>query len=147
LLTACTPGESPPEATDPELKFVLKMTMFEEGRVHFELGVANETNREQPMIEDANIQATITDKAGKIRNQTRIVDIGPILGDQFEVPLTYESVYDPGKYVVSLTGEGLPSLNFPFEILEEDGVRKLAAPPEFIEPHTGFTIDAPDLES
>lgn len=121
--------------------------MYEEGKLQFELGIANDASEEQPMIEDAYLQATFTDNAGKIRNQFEIVDIGPIPGNQSKFPLTLEAVYDPGSYVVSLTGEGLPSLSFPFEIREEDGIRKLVAPPEFINPHTEFTIDAPKTDS
>jgi len=146
ILAACAPVEGTPEAPEPELSFTPKLTMFEEGKVHFELGIANEAERDQPMIEDVNIQATITDEAGKIRNQLRIVDIGPISQGESEFPLTYEAVYDPGRYVVSLTGEVLPSMTFPIEIREEDGIRKLAAPPEVIDPHTEFTIDAPELD-
>ena len=146
ILAACAPMEGTPEAAEPVLSFTPRMTMFEEGKVHFELGIANEAGRDQPMIEDVNIQATITDEAGKIRNQMRIVDIGPIQEGESEFPLTYEAVYDPGRYVVSLTGEVLPSMTFPIEIREEDGVRKLAAPPEVINPHTEFTIDAPELD-
>ncbi len=146
VLAACAPAETTPTEVEPELSFVAQMSMFEEGKLHFELGVANEANRDQPMIEDVNIQATITDEAGKIRNQMRIVDIGPIAAGDAEFPLTYEAVYDPGRYVVSLTGEVLPSTTFPLEIREEDGIRKLAAPPEVINPHTEFTIDAPELD-
>ena len=147
LLTACAPAMSTPEEVEPDLGFVPQITMFEEGKVHFELGIANEANRDQPMIEDVNIQATVTDEAGKIRNQMRIVDIGPIMANQSEFPLTYEAVYDEGRYVVSLTGEVIPSLKFTFEIREEDGVRRLAASPEFINPHTEFTIDDLELDS
>lgn len=147
LLTACAPTEATPTEVEPDLSFVPRLTMFEEGKVHFELGIANEAGRDQPMIEDVNIQATITDEAGKIRNQMRIVDIGPIQEGESEFPLTYEAVYDPGRYVVSLTGEVLPSMTFPIEIREEDGVRKLAAHPEVINPHTEFTIDASELDS
>lgn len=147
FFTACAPKEASPTETESELRFVPHVTMFEEGKVHFELGIANEASHDQPLLEDVNIQATITDEAGKIRNQMGIVDIGPISADASEFPLTYEAVYDPGKYVVSLTGEVLPSLNFPIEIREKDGVRKLAAPPEFINPHTEFTIDALELDS
>jgi len=147
FLTACAPSELTPTPVSPELRFVPRMTMFEEGKVHFELGIANEAEHEQPMLEDVNVQATITDESGKIRNQMRIVDIGPIPPNESEFPLTYEAVYDPGRYVVSLTGEVLPSLAFSFEIREEDDIRKLAAPPEFIDPHTEFTVDAPELDS
>jgi hypothetical protein len=129
----------------PELRFTPRITMFEEGKVQFELGIVNQADRDQPMVEDVNIQATITDEDGKIRNQMRMVDVGPIQAGGTVFPLTYEAVYDPGRYVVSLTGEVLPSLSFPFEIREEDGIRKLAAPPEFIHPHTEFTLDAPEL--
>ena len=145
FLVACAPAAETPEEVEPDLSFVPRITMFEEGKVQFELGIANEAGRDQPMIEDVNIQATITDEDGKIRNQMRIVDVGPIPVDGTEVPLTYEAVYETGRYVVSLTGEVLPSRAFPFEIREEDGVRKLAAPPEVINPHTEFTLDAPDL--
>ncbi|MFW5714264.1 MAG: hypothetical protein ACOCYU_06290 [Brevefilum sp.] len=147
LFTACAPAEATPEVLEPELRFVPRITMFEEGKVHFELGLTNEASRDQPMVEAVNIQVTVTDGAGKIRNQMKIVDVGPIAANQAEFPLTYEAVYDPGKYVVSMTGEVLPSLTFPFEIREEDGVRRLAAPPEFINPHTEFTIDSPELDS
>lgn len=145
FLMACTPTDPAPSVSEPDLRFVPQVTMFEEGKVQFDLGIANEASRDQPMIEDANIQVTITDEAGQIRNQMKVVDIGPISGDMSTFPLTYEAVYDPGRYVVSLTGEGLPSLTFPFEIREANGVRKLAAPPEFINPFTEFTLTATDL--
>ena len=145
ILAACTPAEGTPAAQEPDLCFNPRVTMFEEGKVQFDLGIANKAGRDQLMIDDANIQATITDQYGKIRNQLRIVDVGPIPAGRTAFPLTYEAVYDPGRYVVSLTGEVLPSLSFAFEIREEDGVRKLAAPPEVIQPHTEFTLDAPDL--
>ena len=87
----------------------------------------------------------ITGEEGKIRNQMRIVDVSPIRENETEFLLTFKAVYGPSRYVVSLTGEVLPSLSFPFEIREEDGIRKLAAALEFIQPHTEFTLDASDL--
>lgn len=87
----------------------------------------------------------MTNEAGKIRNQMTIVDLGAVpVGESVHL-LLYEAVYDPERYVMSLTGEDIPSLSVTFKIREQDGIRKLAAPPEFIDPHTEFTISDPDL--
>ncbi|MDY6866755.1 MAG: hypothetical protein SVT56_02455, partial [Chloroflexota bacterium] len=79
------------------------------------------------------------------RNQMTILDLGPILAQDSAYPLLYDAVYDPGTYVMSLTGKDIPSLSLTFEIRDENDIRKLAAPPEFIDPHTGFTISDSDL--
>lgn len=145
VLSACsevTPSTTPEMA---ELAFEPKLTMFESGKVHFELGIANTSGPDQPMVDDVNIRAVVTNQEGVIRNQMTIVDLPPIPSGEAKSPLTYEAMYDEGQYVMSITGEGIPSLSFPFEIREEDGLLKLAAHPEYIDPHTGFTIDEPDL--
>jgi len=132
-------------AEAPSLRFVPTLTMYEEGKVYFEIGVANEAGSEQPPINDVNIRAVVTNEAGKIRSQITIVDLGAIPAEESLHPLLYEAVYDPGRCVMSLTGENIPSLSVTFEIREQDGIRKLAASPEFIDPHTEFTISDPDL--
>jgi len=139
LLAACAGAETSPTLETPALQFEPKITMFEEGKVHFELGITNEANREQPMIEDANIRAVVTDRAGKIRNQMTLFDLGPISANETVFPTVYEAVYDPGRYTISLTGEDVPSLSFNFTIREEDDVRTLIAPSKFINPFTEFT--------
>lgn len=142
---ACVPAAEPSKVIDPDLRFAPRITMFEKGKVQFELGISNEPGGDQPRIDDGNIQVTITEEKGKIRNQMQVVDVGLIQENHTEFSLTFEAAYDPGRYVVSLTGEVLPSLSFPFEIREEDGIRKLAAAPKSIQPHTEFTLDASDL--
>lgn len=142
ILSACAGTETTPTLEVPALQFVPKITMFEEGKVHFELGIANEANREQPMIENANVRAVVTDRAGKIRNQMTIYDLGPISANETVFPTVYEAVYDPGRYTISLTGEDIPSLSFNFTIREDDDVRTLVAPAEYIDPFTEFTSSA-----
>jgi len=119
--------------------------MFESGKVQFDLGIANPSGSNQPMVDDVNIQAVVTNQEGNIRNQMTIVDLPSIPAGEAKYPLTYEAIYDPGQYEMSITGEGIPTLTFPFEIREEDGILKLAAHPQYIDPHTGFTIDDLDL--
>ena len=142
LLSACAGTETTPTQEVPALQFNPKITMFEEGKVYFELGIANEANREQPMIEDANVRVVVTDQAGKIRNQMTVYDLGPIPANETVYPAVSESVYDPGQYTISLTGEDIPSLSFDFTIQEDDDVRLLVAPAEFIDPFTDFTSSA-----
>lgn len=98
-----------------------------------------------PGKKEVNIRAVVTNEEGKIRNQMTILDLGDIPAQDSAYPLLYDAVYEPGTYVMSLTGEGIPSLALKFEIRKQHRVRKLAAPPEFIDPHTGFTIDDPNL--
>jgi len=144
-LSAC--AEMTPSPTDEmaELAFEPKLTMFEAGKVHFELGISNVSGPDQPMVEDVNIRAVVTNEEGAIRNQMTIVDLPQIPAGEGKFPMTYEAVYDPGQYAMSITGEGIPSLSFSFEVREEDGILKLAAHAKYIDPHTGFTIDDPDL--
>jgi len=145
LLSACAGLEASPTMQAPVLKFIPKMTMVEEGQVHFELGVINDANHEQLGIQGVDIRAVVTNEEGKIRNQMTIVDLGPIPEDTSVYPMTYDAMYDPGKYEMTLTGEYLPSLTLAFEVREEDGILKLAASHEYIDPHTGFTVTDPDL--
>ena len=146
LVAACAPMTPSPTPQPPELSFSPRMTMFEEGKITFELGVNNDGNTPSSEIDDVNIRAVITDEQGKIRNQMTIVDLGAIPAGGRTAPLVYEAVYDEGSYVMSLTGEDLTSLTIPFEIREEDDIRMLAAPAEYINPHTEFTIDSHNLE-
>jgi len=141
FLAACAQVTPSPTAEMPDLAFAPKLSMYEAGKVHFELGIANEAGPEQPMVEDANIRAVITDSDGKIRNQMSIVDMPHIPAGETVFPLTYEAVYDPGDYIMSLTGKGVASLSLNFEIREVDGLSRLAAHPKYIDPHTEFTID------
>ena len=145
LLSACAEMQPSPTVQEPALQFAPKLTMHEEGKVHFELGVINEASQEQPTIKDANIRAVVTNQDGMIRNQMSIVDLGPIPEDTAVYPMTYDAFYDPGQYMMTLTAENIPTLSIPFEIREEDGDIKLAAPHEYIDPHTGFTITDPDF--
>lgn len=139
LLSACAGAETSPTLEMPALQFEPKITMFEEGKVHFELGIANQANSEQPTIEDASVRVVVTDRAGKIRNQMTIFHLGPIPANETVFPADYEAVYDPGRYTISLTGEDIPSLSFEFTIRENNDVRTLVAPAEFIDPFTEFT--------
>jgi len=145
LVSAC--GEMTPTPTNQmvELAFEPRLTMFESGKVQFDLGIANPSGSNQPMVDDVNIQAVVTNQEGNIRNQMTIVDLPSIPAGEAKYPLTYEAIYDPGQYEMSITGEGIPTLTFSFEIREEDGILKLAAHPLYIDPHTGFTIDDLDL--
>lgn len=145
LLSACAELQPSPTAQTPALKFSPKLTMHEEGKVHFELGVMNEANQEQPSIKDINIRVVITNEDGMIRNQMAIVDLGPIPENTVVYPMNYDAFYNSGNYMMTLTGENIPSLSLPFEIREDDGIRKLAASYQYIDPHTGFTITDPDL--
>jgi hypothetical protein len=145
LLSACADMTPTPTDEMAEIAFEPKLTMFESGRVSFKLGIANTSGPDQPMVDDVNIRAVVTNEEGGIRNQMTIVDLPSIPAGETKSPLTYEAVYEPGQYVMSITGEGIPSLSFSFEVREEDGILKLAAHPQFIDPHTGFTIDDSDL--
>ena len=145
LLSACA-NLGPTETADvAELAFEPKLTMYESGTMHFTLGIANQGEAEQPMVRDVNIRAVVTNAQGKIRNQMTIVDLSPIAAGETSLPLTYEAVYEPGQYVLSISGEGIYSLSLNFEIREVDDVLKLAAHPRYIDPHTGFTVDEPGL--
>ena len=145
ILSACAEMTPSPKAEVAELAFAPKLTMFESGKVHFELGIENTSGPDQPMVDDVNIRAVVTNEEGVIRNQMTIVDLPSIPAGEAKFPLTYEAMYEEGQYVMSITGEGIPSLSFPFEIRKEDGLLKLAAHPKYIDPHTGFTIDDSDL--
>lgn len=143
LLSGCAQLTATPTGATPELSFEPKLSMYEAGKVHFEFGIANEAGSDQPMVDDVNIRAVVTNEEGEIRNQMTIVDLSPISAGETAFPLIYEAVYDPGQYEMSISGEGIPSLSLNFEIREEDNVLKLAAHPDYIDPHTGFTIDEP----
>lgn len=145
VLSACAEMTPIPTAETVELAFEPKLTMYESGRVVFKLGIANTAGPDQPMVDDVNIRAVVTNQEGVIRNQMSIVDLPSIPAGEVKSPLTYEATYDPGQYEMSITGEGIPSLSFPFEVREVDGLVKLAAHAQYIDPHTGFTIDDPDL--
>ena len=142
VLSACG---SMNQTNTPELKFAPKLTMYEEGIVHFEVGVLNQSSQKFSGKKDINIQVIVTDDDGKIRNQMQILDLGAIAANDEIVPFTSDAEYEAGQYIASLTGEGIPSLSVPFEIREDAGVRSLAAPPDFIDPGTEFTIIDPDL--
>ena len=147
ILSACaptTPTTSTTTEIAPLLNFAPKMTMFEEGKVQFEFGIANNSNRQRDAIEDANIRLIVTNKEGKIRNQMTIVDIQAIEADETIIPLIYEAVYDIGAYNLSMTGQGIESLSVEFEIRDIGGVRKLAASGRYIDPFTEFTVSIPD---
>lgn len=76
------------------------------------------------MVEGANILAVITDEDGQIRNQMTIVDRPKISSGETVFPLTYDAIYDPGSYTISISGEGVPPLSVPFEIREIEGFLK-----------------------
>lgn len=142
LLSACS---STNQSNASELKFAPKLTMYEAGVVHFELGLMNESSREFTGKKDINIQVTVTDDNGKIRNQMQIHDL-PIIAANGEIyPLNSDAEYDAGQYTATLTGEGIPSLSVPFEIRVNSGQLSLVAPPDFIDPHTEFTSIDPNL--
>ncbi len=144
FLSACAPSAPTATETIPLLNFAPKMTMFEEGKVQFELGIVNTSNRTHNAIEEANIRMIVTNKEGKIRNQMTIVEIQEIEVDETIYPLVYEAVYETGSYTLSMTGNGIESLSIDFEIRDIGGIRKLAAPSRFIDPFTEFTVSIPD---
>jgi hypothetical protein len=147
VLSACAPTtQTTPTTTEiaPILNFAPKMTMFEEGKVQFELGIVNLSNRTREAIKDANIRMIVTNQEGKIRNQMTIVEIQAIEADETITPLIYEAVYDVGAYTLSMTGQGIESLSVDFEIRDIGGVRKLAAPGRYVDPFTEFTVSIPD---
>lgn len=124
VLPACAQMTPSPTDEIAELTFEPKLTMFESGKVHFELGIANTSGKEQAMVEGANILAVITDEDGQIRNQMTIVDRPKISSGETVFPLTYDAIYDPGSYTISISGEGVPPLSVPFEIREIEGFLK-----------------------
>lgn len=133
-----------PEAA-PDLRFEPRLTMLSEGMVTFKIAVSNHSETASPEMPDADIIAVITDSEGSVRNQMRLVDLAPLPGGETIAPLTYEAEFTPGEYTLRLSGEGIPVLELSFRIVEADGVRKLAAHPEWIDPHTEFVISDPDL--
>lgn len=145
MLSACAEMTPPKTAEMAELAFESKLMMFEPGEFQFQLGIANLSGRDQPMVEDVNINAVVTNEEGAIRNRFIIVDLPAIPAGEAKFPLTYEATYDPGQYVMSITGESIPSHSFSFEIREENGILKLVANPEYIDPHTNYIITDPDL--
>lgn len=145
VLSACVQKTPEPGVETSVFMFEPKLTMYEPGKVVFKLGITNTSNADQNKGEDADIRAVVTDKVGEIRNQMTIVDRPEISAGETVFPLTYEAIYDPGSYKMSITGEGVQPLTVSFEIREIDGELKLAANPGFIDPHTGFTIDDLDL--
>ena len=142
ILPACATSQN---TQAPELRFVPKITMYEAGVVHFELGISNESDQEFSGMSDINLRIVVTDADGKIRNQMQILDLGRIPAKEVVYPLSYDAEYDFGQYKASLSGEGIPSLSVPFEIGLNDGLKMLAAPSEFINPFTDFTTAATDL--
>lgn len=142
LLSACS---STNQSTVSELKFVPKLTMYEAGVVHFEVGIMNESSGDFTGKKDVNIQVIVTDDNGKIYNQVQIHDLPMIAANGEIYPFNSDVEYDAGQYTATLTGEGIPSLAVPFEIRIEAGLRSLAAPPDFIDPGTEFTSIDPDM--
>lgn len=145
VASACAEVQPSPTVEAPSLRFEPRITMFEEGKVHFEMGIANQRNSDQAAIDNADIRMVVTNQAGKIRNEMTIVHLGSISGNETITPLEYDGVYEPGRYVASLTSKVVPTLNLNFEIREENDVRILVAPVEFVDPHTEFTETGPDL--
>ncbi|HEY9121811.1 MAG TPA: hypothetical protein VIM80_02335 [Brevefilum sp.] len=145
VLSACSQKTPEPGVETSAFMFEPKLTMYEPGKVVFKLGITNTSNADQTKGEDADIAAVVTNEDGEIRNQMTIVDRPEISAGETVFPLTYEAIYDPGSYTLSITGESVPPLSVSFEIREIDGELKLAAHPGFIDPHTGFTIDDLDL--
>ena len=134
-----------PGAETSALKFEPKLTMYEAGKVVFKLGIRNTSSFDKAMGEGADIHAVVTDEDGQIRNQMTIVDRPKISSGETAFPLTYEAIYDPGSYTMSISGEGVPAFSVPFEIRKIEGLLKLAAPPGYIDPHTEFTLTEPNL--
>lgn len=145
VASACAEVQPLPTAEETSLRFEPRITMFEEGKVHFELGIANQRNSDQAAIDNADIRMVVTNQTGKIRNELTIVPLGPIPANETVIPINYDGVYEPGRYVASLTSKVIPTLNLTFEIREENDIRILVAPVEFIDPYTEFTETVPDL--
>jgi hypothetical protein len=145
VMTGCAelePAATPTEEL-PALVFSPKITMYEAGKIHLEIGIANQSGKEQVMIEDISIRAVITDEAGQLQNQLDLVDLGPIQANETAIPLIFEGLYIEGNYVISLTGKDIASFSLPFEIVVRGGLDRLSAPSEYIDPATEFTIEAP----
>lgn len=142
VLSACG---SLNETNSAQLKFAPKLTMYEAGVVHFEVGVMNESTGKFAGKKDVNIQVIVTDDNGKVRNQMQIHDLPTIAANDGIILVTNDAEYETGQYTATLTGEGIPSLELPFEIRGEAGQISLAAPPDFIDPHTDFTSIDPGL--
>ncbi|MDF1519126.1 MAG: hypothetical protein RQ728_06410 [Brevefilum sp.] len=145
ILSACSQKTPEPGVETSAFKFEPKLTMYEPGKVVFKLGITNTSNSDQTKGEDADICGVVTDEDGEIRNQMTIVERPKISSGETVFPLTYEAIYDPGSYTMSISGEGVPPLSVSFEIRDIEGLLKLAVHPGYIDPHTGFTIDVPDL--
>jgi len=145
ILTGCAELESAATPTEelPALVFSPKITMYEAGKIHLEIGIANQADREQPLVENISIRAVITNDAGQLQDQVDLIDLGPIQANETAIPLIFEGLYTEGNYVISLTGNDIPSLSLPFEIVARGGLNRLSAPSEYIDPATEFTIEAP----
>jgi hypothetical protein len=126
------------------LRLVPRLTMFDEGEVHFEFGVLNESGSRISRMEDANIEITVTDQGGEIRNQMWIAELPALAPGESVYPLTIDAVFVPGEYEVQMTGKDMSDhLTFRFEIIEQDDGVVLAAHPDLIDPHTEFTVSDP----
>ena len=146
LLAACEQIEPTPTEQTPDLAFSPNISMFEEGKVYLEIGITNEAMQSQDAVEDVQIRAVVTDERGKIRNSMILSNLPEIASQETVYPISLEAEYDPGLYVVSISGDIIPSLTFQFEVREEDDIRKVAAHSDFINPFTEFTISAPELK-
>ncbi len=145
LLSGCGLFNREPEETTPMLVFDPKLTMYESGEITFKIGVANESKTTISPVDDVNIEAVVMDDQGVIRNQMTIVEIETVPAGGSVHPLTYKAVYETGRYVMRLTGNNLPTLEVPFEVIEEEGVQKLVSLPDWIDPYTEFVITVPEL--
>jgi hypothetical protein len=145
LLTGCAAPEQLQTQAPVSLRFVPQLSMFEEGTVHFEFGVANDSQAEFTGMKDVNIQVVVMDDAGEIRNQMWIKELHTIPGEDSNFPLIYEAIYEPGTYDVTITGKEIPTMSFSFQIRVVDGVHMLVASPEFVNPFTEFTITEVDF--
>ncbi len=150
LLTAaagCGQLDAQDETTASGLRLVPRLSMFNEGEVHFEFGVLNESESRVSRMEDANIEITVADQWGEMRNQMWIDELPALAPGESIYPLTIDAVFAPGEYEVRVTGKDIPDLTFWFEIIEQDDGVVLAAHPDWIEPYTEFTISDPELKN
>ncbi len=144
-ITGCGLLDSVNETEVPALRFDPKLTMYDAGVVTFNVGVANESGVDAPPLNQADIDVVVTDEAGEVRNQMYLADLTSIPAGESVHPLIYEASYKSGFYTMSITGETLPDLTLNFRIEAVDGVPKLVAHPDWIDPYTAFTVTDPDL--
>lgn len=138
---ACAPRT--PKSTD--LRIQPTLTMYDEGVLHFTLGITNEGKGDFSGMDDAAIQVVVEDTSGVVRNQLQLNSLEDIPAGESIFPLSYEAEYEPGRYTVTLNGKNISSLTIPFEIRKSGDDRILAVSPLYLDPYTELTVSETDL--